>query len=171
MTTRATFHCILDARWPGLPQRRLGTVPASLGTPDRYPLAEDYGQPLLRLDIYACGDECHAFEEAIVWGGLLAVGFGHRVHLVRLDDRSTSSINIGGYFGHLYAGEGYLLATSAERLFRVVADGAVLWSSGPVGLDGVVVNRVAGGVEGEGEWNPPGGWRPFRLCLDSGEPC
>jgi hypothetical protein len=169
---RATFHPVLDPRWTGLPPLRLGAVPAGLATPDRYLLAEDDGRPLLRLDLCTHGYECHAFEEAHIWGGLLAVGFGHRVHLVRLDDRSASSIDLGSYFGHLYAGDGYLLAVSAERLFRIGANGAVAWASGPLGIDGVVVNRVANGViEGEGDWDPPGGWRPFRLRLDSGEPC
>ena len=126
----------------------------------------------MRIDLYADSEECHTFEEAIVWDDLLAVGFGHRVYLVRLGHRSASSINLGGYFGHLSAGDGYLLAASAERLFRIGADGVLLWSSGPVGLDGVVVNRVEDGmVEGEGEWDPPGGWRRFRLRLDTGGRC
>ena len=30
---------------------------------------------------------------------------------------------------------------------------------------------VLGVVEGQGEWGPPRGWRPFRLRLGSGEPC
>jgi uncharacterized protein (TIGR02996 family) len=172
LITRATFHRVLDAPWSGLPPLRLGAVPPGLGTPDRYVLVEPDAGPPLRLDLYAGPAECHAFEEALVWGGLLAVGFGHRVHLVRLEDRSACSLDLGGYFGHLYAGEGYLLAASAERLVRIRADGALLWSSGPLGLDGVVVNSVEGGVvEGEGEWDPPGGWRPFRLRLDTGERC
>jgi hypothetical protein len=84
----------------------------------------------------------------------------------------VSSLDLGSYFGRLYAGDSYLLAASAERLFRIGLDGTLLWASDPLGLDGVVVSCVAGGVvKGEGEWDPPGGWRPFRVCLDAGEPC
>jgi len=167
-----TLRHVLDPCWSGLPPLRLGPVPAGFGTPARHVMVEPDAGPPLRLDLHAHADDCHAFEEALVWNGLLAVGFGHRLHLVRLGDRSASSIGLGGYFGHFYAGDGYLLAASAERLFRIGADGAVVWASDPVGLDGVVVRLVADGVvEGEGEWDPPGGWRPFRLRLESGGPC
>jgi hypothetical protein len=38
-----------------------------------------------------------------------------------------------------------------------------------MGVDGVIARNVAGGViEGEGEWDPPGGWEPFRILLSSG---
>ena len=37
-----------------------------------------------------------------------------------------------------------------------------------IGL-GVVVTAIAEGrVEGQGEWDPPGGWRRFALCLETG---
>lgn len=39
-----------------------------------------------------------------------------------------------------------------------------------LGLEGVIVNSVEDGiVRGEGEWDPPGGWRPFSLRLDTGQ--
>jgi hypothetical protein len=133
---------------------------------------EEDGRPVLRLDLPFYPDECYAFEEAVIWGGLLAVGRGHRVHLAALASREVRSIDLGSYFGSFHPLDGCLLAASAERVFRVGADGAVAWASGEVGLDGLVVVRVEDGViEGEGEWDPPGGWRPFRLSLESGEPC
>ena len=55
-------------------------------------------------------------------------------------------LDLGGYFGHFYAGDNYLLAASAERLFRISADGTVAWASRPLGIDGVIVNIVADGI-------------------------
>jgi hypothetical protein len=166
---QATFSRALDPRWALLPPLRLGPVG---GTAYQYVLVEADGRPWLRLDLHARPGEGPAFEDALVWGGSLVVGWGHHVHLVRLADRAVSSLDLGGHFGHLYPAGGCLLVTSAERLFRVEPGGALAWVSRPVGLDGVVVVRVRGGVvEGKGEWDPPGGWRPFRLRLDSGEPC
>ena len=48
-------------------------------------------------------------------------------------------------------------------------NGSIVWQSTELGVDGVVVSGVADGViEGEGEWDPPGGWRRFRILLSSG---
>jgi hypothetical protein len=45
-----------------------------------------------------------------------------------------------------------------------------MWESERLGIDGVVVHAVEGDViEGDGEWDPPGGWQPFELSLASGE--
>ena len=82
-----------------------------------------------------------------------------------------TSFNLGTYFGHLYPSEEFLLVASAERLFRIDPDGAVKWRSGELGIDGVIVDRVSDqGIEGSGEWDPPGGWRPFRISVESGKP-
>lgn len=43
------------------------------------------------------------------------------------------------------------------------------WTTQRLGIDGVIVDGVANGIiEGQGEWNPPGGWERFRVKLDSG---
>jgi hypothetical protein len=103
---------------------------------------------------------------------MLVVGWGECLYLVRLDTQAVSTIDLGYYFSHLYPADDHLLVASGERLFRIDGDGTVAWSSGDVGLDGVIVEQVKDGVvEGQGEWDPPGGWRPFRLSLGSGEPC
>jgi len=40
-----------------------------------------------------------------------------------------------------------------------------------LGIDGIIVASTSDGViSGEGEWDPPGGWRPFRLSLATGVP-
>ena len=48
-------------------------------------------------------------------------------------------------------------------------EGELLWTSPALGVDGVLVHSIDDGViAGEGEWDPPGGWRPFRVALSSG---
>lgn len=169
---RATIHRSLEPLWANLHPRLPDDVLGQAGTPDCFVVVEQDGRPALRLDLPAYPSECYAFEEALVWNDLLVVGRGHRAHLVGLGTPTVRSIDLGSYFGHLYPFDGFLLVASAQRLFRVGADGAVAWASVEVGLDGVVVGQVKDGViEGEGEWDPPGGWRPFRISLGSGLPC
>ncbi len=77
---------------------------------------------------------------------------------------------IAPYFGKFYAGPDYLLAASGDSLLRLAHDGGLLWAAHDLGLDGVVVDWVENGViHGQGEWDPPGGWQPFELRLESGQ--
>jgi hypothetical protein len=139
-------------------------------TPDRFVVVESSEGPLLRVDLYGSGDECFAFEEVCLWSGFVVIGWGHRVYLVELRTRAVSSFDLGRYFGHLYPAAQYLLVASAECLFRIEPDGSLLWRTDVLGIDGVVVDQVADGViRGQGEWDPPGGWRPFRVCLNTGQ--
>jgi hypothetical protein len=91
------------------------------------------------------------------------------VHLVSPASISVATFPLSGYFGHLYVLEDRLLVADAERLHCFDREGSVLWRSAELGVDGVIVRNVADGIiEGEGEWDPPGGWEPFRILLSSG---
>jgi hypothetical protein len=171
--SRATVHRSLDPRWAHLAPLRVGAVPPGAGTPDRFVIVEgNEGTLLLRLDLHKQWGNVYGFEEALVWGDLLVVGLEDWVHVVRLDSRAVTLIDLGTYFGHFYPGDDYLLIASARQLFRLATDGTAAWVSDWLGIDGVIVHHVKDGViEGSGEWDPPGGWRPFRLRLGSGEPC
>ena len=113
----------------------------------------------------------HVFQEALVWAGHLVVGFGEAVHIISLASHAVSSHFLDGYFGHLYATKDALLVSDAAYLWRMTADGSIAWRSAPLGIDGVVVTAVEDDVvRGEGEYDPPGGWKPFRVALATGRP-
>jgi hypothetical protein len=154
---------------------RLGQIPSGLPTADLLVTISDDDSALLRVDLYGHSEEIFPFQDALVWYNRVFVGFGHRVYVIDLKKQSASEIYLGpllGYFGHFYASQDYLLVASGECLLRLAPDGTILWQTPNLGLDGVVVNSVEKGViRGEGEWNPPGGWRPFALRLDSGIDC
>jgi hypothetical protein len=112
-----------------------------------------------------------AFAECIAWKHWIVVGIGHHVHLVPLTGDDPSTLDLDDYFGHLYPLDHSLLVASGQKLFCVTTDGIVKWTSPELGIDGVVVIQVRDGIiDGEGEWDPPGGWKPFRLRLDTGSP-
>ena len=153
-----------------MPPSRIGDVSSGLGTPDKYILLDRDDQPVLRVDAYANSNESYAFQDALVWCGLLAVGWGDRVYLVQLESQVIVDHALGAYFGHLYAEKEYLLVASGERVLRIASDGSVAWQSDVLGIDGVIIDDVVDGIiTGSGEWDPPGGWQPFQIRLDSGE--
>jgi hypothetical protein len=72
------------------------------------------------------------------------------------------------YFGHLYPTDDILAVASAERLFVINDTVNVCYTPYPLGIDGVIVDKVTGSeILGQGERDPPGGWKPFRIKLDS----
>ena len=166
----ATFHSVIGEPWIGMDPVRLGTVPSGLGTADRFvTIVDSDGDPVVRIDLYRSSEEVYAFEEALHWSRFVVIGWGHRVYLVEPRSKHSDSVDLGCYFGHACAASEYLLIASAKRLFRIEPDASVGWRSEVLGLDGVVVERVSDGViEGKGEWDPPGGWKRFRLSVSSG---
>lgn len=162
---------VVDAEWLGVESVRVGGVPAAIGTPACYVTVADDDKPVLRVDVHAYGPDCFAFRDAIVWRGNVIVGFGSHIHAISVADCSATTIALESYFGHFYPTRDYLLLASGERLFRMEPDRSILWKSEPLGIDGVVVHEPGPTViRGEGEWDPPGGWRPFAVFADDGRP-
>jgi hypothetical protein len=150
---------------------RVGRVPPGKGTPDVFVIVEENGKPVLRIDVYDLAPERSAFAECIAWKHWIVIGISHHLHLIPLTADNPSTLDLDDYFGHLYPLDHCLLIASGQRLFCVATDGIVKWSSRELGIDGVVVSRVGDGIiDGEGEWDPPGGWKPFRISLDTGSP-
>jgi hypothetical protein len=160
----------LDFGWTSMEPLRVGDVPSGLGTPDLFLTISDDDSPLLRVDAYG---PTSPFDKVIVWQGKVFFGFGYCVYVVDPKEKSARTIFLGeimSYFGHFYPSEDYLLVASGMALLRISPEGDVVWKSRDIGLDGVVVDSIENGlIHGRGEWDPPGGWEPFVLRLDSGE--
>ena len=164
-----TIQDRIDRPWTQTRPIGLGSIPKGLGTPDRYVTVSANGKPHMLIDMYADSDHAHIFEKALIWCDFVTIGFGHCVYLVELESHGIKTFDLGNYFSQLYPAKGYLLIASAEHLLRVESSGSVKWSSQRLGIDGVKIDCVEDGIiKGEGEWDPPGGWKPFKVHLDSG---
>jgi hypothetical protein len=162
---------VIDAEWLSVESVRVGRVSAAVGTPPCYVTVTEDDKPVLKVEVYPYGPDCFAFQEAIVWRNHVIVGFGSHVHSISVADRSTITVTLDSYFGHLYPTNDYLLLASGERLFRMEPDLSILWRSEALGIDGVVVHDPGPiVVRGEGEWDPPGGWRSFAVFAADGRP-
>jgi hypothetical protein len=158
----------LDDGWLTVAPVHVGAQPPGGGGVIRYALVR-VDEQRIRVDVHAREPDCYAFEQVLLWHRVLSIGLGSYLHLVSADDRSCVSLHLDGYFGRLYPSRDYLLVTSAERVLRVEPDRSVRWTSAPVGIDGVLIWDVDPPViRGEGEWDPPGDWRPFALDAEHG---
>lgn len=161
------FQNVIDAPWIQIEPLRLGNIPSGQGTPDVYVLVQDDDTPLLRVDLYSYGS---AFEELKIWNDFVVIGFGYQLHLISLQTKQARTFDLDSYFGHLYALDRVLLAATGKTLWCIDQVGELRWVSDWVGIDGVIVEQVDRGiVVGRGEWDPPGGWRPFQVSLASGK--
>jgi hypothetical protein len=120
--------------------------------------------------VIALNEDSGPFRDAVEWRENIVVGYGEAVHVISLATRRVVTHLLDSYFGHLYALGDALLVTDARYALRLDADGGIVWRSPCVGIDGVTIDRMEDGVVfGEGEYDPPGGWRSFCLSLESGE--
>jgi hypothetical protein len=132
---------------------------------------------LTRVDIVAsAGGSC--FQSLRTKGDHVYIGYGQHIFVVDVKLNQIVSFSLDGYFGHLYDSGDLenldcrisVIATSASEVLTFGPAGDLLWKKSGLGIDGVVIHSVnAGRVEGEGEFDPPGGWQPFTLIEESGE--
>lgn len=160
----------IDTPWVNLDPVRIGEVPRTLGTPSRYVLVSSSETPVLRLDLYGPNDECAVFEEALLWEKHVVIGFGERLYFVELESLEFRDIKLEGYFGSTWQTPGRLFAASLEHVFCFDGSAELMWKSPQLGIDGVVIHDVANEVvHGSGEWDPPGGWKDFRISANDGK--
>ena len=175
MAWQVSMAGVLPHGWSGIEPVVVGRPSpdgARTDDPERFVTLADHDRPVLRVDIYKSGPQCCAFEDAILWRDNLIIGFGSWVHAIAIATRKAISIDVDPYFGHLYPTADYLLIASGMRLYRMEPDCSLLWESPNLGIDGVVVHEAGQQlVRGDGEWDPPGGWRPFLLSAHDGKPC
>jgi hypothetical protein len=129
------------------------------------------------VDILAsAGSSC--FQSLRTIDGLVYIGFGQHVFVTDVNLNQIFRYRLDGDFGHLYDsndlenldGRISVIATSASEVLTFGPTGDVRWKQSGLGIDGVVIHSVsAGRLNGEGEFDPPGGWRRFTLVEECGE--
>jgi len=111
--------------------------------------------PRFHLECFSENNEYHFRFDVVVWHDLVALGLGHRLCLLNLNDRSTTVIDLDSYFGHLHPTDRILLVTSGCHVHAVSAEGKLVWIAKNLGIDGVVINKIeANTALGESEFDP-----------------
>jgi hypothetical protein len=109
--------------------------------------------------------------EAIFWNGWFVVGIGGRAVLIAEDDERVVEYDLGSYFSAFVPNRDHMLIVSGQGIVCIGEFGEFVWRNDALGVDGVIVHDVRDlVVSGEGEWDPPGGWCPFRISLATGLP-
>lgn len=129
-----------------------------------------------RVDLLSSfGVSC--FQDVRCVGSLVFIGFGRYVFILDAKSGEVIGHRLDGYFGHMYDGSDFenlpakfsVLVTSASEALAFSMAGELLWVRGNLGIDGVLLHAAdSRQFDGEGEWDPPGGWRKFSVLADTG---
>jgi hypothetical protein len=162
----------LDDEWQREEPLQLGTVPHRLPTAGGFVTVVLADGSRVRIDLYGAHDECYVFESALVWENFVAIGCGSQAYFFDTVKRTTKRFPLSVYFGSFFDAGELLLVASCTDLLAFDAAGELVWQSETLGIDGVLVDCIEGNtIFGRGEWDPPGGWQPFRLDLRTGREC
>ena len=114
---------------------------------------------------------CSPFKEAAIVDNLLLVG--HEEHFYLYDLTANHNIlvlKMNGYFGSFYIDKYNLFVADANGIFRINMNGAILWYSEYLGIDGVIIGKISETeIQGSGEMDPPGGWKDFIIDKKTGK--
>ena len=171
------FQIRTERLWSSVAPITVGECSVEAGMPDEIVVIDRGQEPFMRLHIHYPPLEYHLRTEAKIWSDWVIVGFSGRVVLVSVHDGLQRTIALSDvsppdsfdYFCQLFSDDDVLLACSGRRIFRIGARREILWKSDELGLDGVLVHGVdSTAISGSGEWDPPGGWQPFTISVDTG---
>jgi hypothetical protein len=172
LVRKVRFQSTVAAPWLDVPSLTLGAVPRSEGTPDLFALVFQASAPELRIDLYADGStQLYVYQQGLFFGDLLAIGFGHEVHLVSFSGEASRTMRLNSYFVSMHRASDAVYVVSGEDITRLDLDGIVVWTSPQLAVDGIRVELIEEDVlSGEAEHDPPGDWRPFRIRTNDGQP-
>ncbi|MEN4545454.1 hypothetical protein [Pantoea agglomerans] len=154
------------------------------GEMDRRLLISKDAEPILILQLYVRVDEdgwliSSAFSEFLLNESHVAIICGDHLYVFDMATHSFRSHRLGDYVAHIYSVpdihsdrlQGRILVTTYAYVFLIDILVGILWKSIRCAIDGVIITSIENEtVLGLGEWDPPGGWEPFKLDLKTGIP-
>lgn len=114
---------------------------------------------------------CSPFRDVYLAGNIL--GVGHEEHFYMFDVEKAENLltlKVAGYFGGLYFEDDLFYVASASGIYCVNNAGKIIWENTDLGIDGVTITSFQDKlILGIGEWDPPGGWREFKVDRLTGQ--
>ena len=114
---------------------------------------------------------CSPFRDVYLAGNIL--GVGHEEHFYMFDvEKSLNllTLKVAGYFSGLYFNNDLFYVASAHGIYCVNNKGGINWTNINLAIDGVIITSFEDKfILGEGEWDPPGGWREFKVDRLTGQ--
>ena len=141
-------------------------------------------EPILILQLYVRVDEngwliSSAFSDFLLNESHVAIICGDHFHVFDIAKHSFRSHPLGDYVAHIYPVPDIhsdrlhdrVMVSTYCHVFLIDIPAGILWKSSQCAIDGVIITSIENDtVLGLGEWDPPGGWKSFKLDLKTGIP-
>ena len=110
------------------------------------------------------------YKDVIEFGNFLVVGHYQFVYFYDLVNCfNTIRLEVDGYFGHIYINDEVLYIADSGCLRCYNKNGKLVWCNTNLGIDGVFISDFTNEfIHGSGQWDPPDGWRDFKLDIKTG---
>ncbi|MFP4356042.1 MAG: hypothetical protein ACLFUJ_13040 [Phycisphaerae bacterium] len=170
---KAEFATRISDPWTRMNPIMLGQVPQiqpdqPVPAPNLYVTVAAGPIPVMIAGLYADPKNVYGFEEARIWNGHLAIGFGRFAYMVSLKTRLTAEYDLESDFCQFFPLQGFLLIASMKGLGMISDTGEVLWDRNDLAEQGVLVTRVADQAIG-GRCQFKDGWKDIRLDVFTGK--
>ena len=151
----------LESSWLSIEPVVLGLRPPHHPTPDAF-LLVDHPLGRFRFDVYY--DEIAMPPKAWIWNSIVIATTGSSLSLFDLRTGVTATTPIDAYVAGIYPYADVLFVTTASEIITFDEHLRPLTRHNDLGIDGVIIDKITDElIEGSGEWDPPGGWRPFSV--------
>lgn len=141
----------------------------------RVGIIDDEGRRILVNVRSSAGDS--PFQDVRSVERIAYIGYSDYLFVFDTKTNMLARHRLDGYFGHMYDCGDFqylpvqfsVLVTSASEALAFSRNGELAWMQPNLGIDGVILHAANElRIEGEGEFDPPGGWRKFTLSWEPG---
>jgi len=126
------------------------------------------GEPVANLKVES--ENGTIFKQSQAVNDLIAIGYGKKFVLYDLENkckRFETSFEL--YFDCFIIDGEDIFVTSESEVLKIKLSGYLEWKTKDLGIDGVIISEISKSeIIGEGEWDPPGGWKPFVIDRETG---
>ncbi|TGM58572.1 hypothetical protein [Leptospira adleri] len=139
----------------------IGHRAANLPTADAFLVVDDPAG-LFRFDVYF--RELAMPPKAWRWDSVFIISGGPYLSLFNIANANLITVPIDAYVTAIYAQARQLFVSTASEVLCFDDNLDLIESYHNLGIDGVTIENVTNdSIAGAGEWDPPGGWRTFKI--------
>lgn len=126
-------------------------------------------EPIINLKVES--DYSATFKQCEAVNNLIVIGYGNRFVIYDLENNDKRfETSFDGYFSSFKIDREDIFVASECDLLKIKNTGKIEWTAKSIGIDGIVISEITEDeIKGEGEHDPPGGWKPFVIDRKTGK--
>ncbi len=115
-------------------------------------------------------DKSVIFSQSEAINDLIVMGYGNKFVIYDVKNNVKKfETSLEWYFSSFKIDGEDIFVASESELLKIKLSGKLEWTAKSLGIDGVIISKITEDeIKGEGEYDPPGGWKPFVVDRKTG---